>query len=69
MIQKNTGGLHLEAVVERSYLWDVFVNGVKLKPNEKEWWLDKNFSVFGINAYVQEGEKHDKTPGTTDEHM
>lgn len=53
---KNTNNLQLKAVVERSYLWDVSINGVKLKPTEKEWWLDKDFSVFDISTYVHDGE-------------
>ncbi|MEP6746153.1 MAG: glycosyl hydrolase [Bacteroidota bacterium] len=53
---KKVNDLHLKAVVERSYLWDVYINDQKLKPNEKEWWLDKDFSVFGINTYVHDGE-------------
>ncbi|GAC1427342.1 MAG: glycosyl hydrolase [Chitinophagaceae bacterium] len=51
-----TTGLQLKAVVERSRLWDVSVNGIKLKPNENEWWLDKSFSVFNINEFIHEGE-------------
>ena len=53
---KNTDAMQLKAVVERSYLWNVTVNGEQLKPNEKEWWLDKDFSVLSINAYVHNGE-------------
>ncbi|HTE11765.1 MAG TPA: hypothetical protein VK645_12350, partial [Chitinophagaceae bacterium] len=48
--------LQLKAVVERSHLWEVFINGTKLQPNKNEWWLDKSFSVFGISAYVHDGE-------------
>ncbi|MEO5593722.1 MAG: hypothetical protein ABIR15_12385 [Chitinophagaceae bacterium] len=53
---KSTNDLQLKAVVERSQLWEVFINGTKLQPNVNEWWLDKNFSVFGINAYTHDGE-------------
>jgi len=53
---KSVNELQLKAVVERSQLWDVYVNGSLLKKNENEWWLDKNFSVFNIAPLVQAGE-------------
>ncbi len=53
---KSANDLQLKAVVERSHLWDLYINGSKLSPNKNEWWLDKDFSVFSINNHVHEGE-------------
>ena len=47
--------LQLKAVVERIHLWQVYVNGTRLQPNDNEWWLDKNFAVFNIGSYAHPG--------------
>jgi hypothetical protein len=46
----------VKAVVERPALWKVSINGTELKPEEGKWWLDRNFAVFNIGAFVKEGE-------------
>ncbi len=53
---KLINNLHLKAVVERSHLWNVCINGYKLVPLKNQWWLDKDFAVFDINTYIQNGE-------------
>lgn len=51
-----TNDLQLQAVVERSDVWSVYINGNKVLPNDHDWWLDKNFSVFSIASFVHKGE-------------
>ena len=46
----------MKAVVERSKLWTVSVNGIEVKPEEGKWWLDRSFSVFNIGTKVKPGE-------------
>jgi|WetSurMetagenome_2_1015567.scaffolds.fasta_scaffold00452_16 hypothetical protein len=46
----------LKAVVERSNLWVVSVNGVEAKPIADKWWLDRSFNVFEIGTMVRTGE-------------
>ena len=46
----------LKAVVERTNLWAVSVNGVEVKPEEGIWWLDRSFGVFNIGTMVKTGE-------------
>ncbi|MBN2634222.1 MAG: hypothetical protein JXR66_11740 [Bacteroidales bacterium] len=43
------------AVIERPYLWEVMINGNEIKPEEGEWWLDREFRVFDISSYVLQG--------------
>jgi hypothetical protein len=45
-----------KAVVERSYLWTVTVNGNKVKAEEGKWWLDREFGVFKIGNLVRKGD-------------
>jgi len=47
---------NLKAVVERTGLWTVSVNGVEVKPEEGKWWLDRSFSVFKIGTIVKSGD-------------
>jgi hypothetical protein len=46
----------MKAVVERPHLWSVTINGMEIKPVDGKWWLDRNFRVFNIGAFVKEGE-------------
>ncbi|MEI6047256.1 MAG: glycosyl hydrolase [Bacteroidota bacterium] len=46
----------LKAVVERTTLWTVSLNGVEIKPEDGKWWLDRSFSVFNISALVKQGD-------------
>ncbi len=45
----------LKAVVERTKLWSVSVNGVEVKPESGKWWLDRSFGVFNIGKFVKSG--------------
>jgi len=47
---------NLKAVVERSNLWTVFINGTEIKPEEGKWWLDRSFNVFKIGNKVKAGD-------------
>jgi hypothetical protein len=46
----------IKAIVERSNLWSVFVNGNEVKPESDKWWLDRSFSVFNIGSIVRTGD-------------
>jgi hypothetical protein len=46
----------LKAVVERTNLWVVSVNGAEVKPLEDKWWLDRSLSVFNIGSFVKPGD-------------
>jgi hypothetical protein len=46
----------IKAVVERSDLWTVSVNGIEVNPDEGKWWLDRSFSVFNIGMNVKQGD-------------
>lgn len=45
----------IQAVVERSNLWTVSLNGVEVKPEERKWWLDRSFNVFNIGGLAKPG--------------
>jgi hypothetical protein len=45
-----------KAVIERSHLWNVSVNGTELKADEGKWWLDRAFGVFSVGNLVKKGE-------------
>ena len=47
---------NMKAVVERTSLWKVLVNGVEVKPEAGQWWLDRSFNVFKIGTIVKPGE-------------
>ncbi|MCE5346461.1 MAG: hypothetical protein LLG13_09265 [Bacteroidales bacterium] len=46
----------LKAVVERTNLWTVSVNGIEVKPELNKWWLDRLFGVFNIGTIVRKGD-------------
>jgi len=46
----------LKAVVERTNLWTVSINGIEVKPVEGKWWLDRSFRVFNIGTMVRAGD-------------
>lgn len=47
---------NVRAVVERPSLWKVMVNGMEMKPEKGEWWLDRSFGVFKIGAVLHTGD-------------
>lgn len=49
------GMQNLKAVVERAHLWEVSINGQKMKAKGGEWYLDKDFAVFDLGRYIQPG--------------
>jgi hypothetical protein len=46
----------MKAVVERTGLWTVSLNGVEIKPEEGKWWLDRSFGVFNIGSLIRTGD-------------
>jgi hypothetical protein len=46
----------IKAVVERPNLWTVTVNGIEVKPENGEWWLDRSFGVFNIGKVIKSGD-------------
>jgi len=46
----------LKAVVERTNLWRVSVNGNEVKPDPGKWWLDRSFGVYNIGPFVRSGD-------------
>jgi hypothetical protein len=46
----------IKAVVERTDLWTVNVNGTEVKPEDGKWWLDRSFGVFRIGSLVRTGD-------------
>src|SRR5450759_5269529 len=46
----------IKAVVERTNLWTVTVNGIEVKPENGEWWLDRSYGVFNIGKAVKTGD-------------
>lgn len=45
----------MKAVVERPGLWTVSINGIIIKPEDGQWWLDRSFGVFNIGSHVKSG--------------
>ncbi len=45
----------LKAVIERPKLWKVTVNGHPVEPRPNEWWLDRAFAVYDIEAHTVAG--------------
>ena len=46
----------LKAVVERTDLWTVSLNGEEIRPEIGKWWLDRLFGVFSIGSKVRTGD-------------
>ena len=46
----------VRAVVERSDLWTVSINGNELEKNAGEYWIDRDFHVFSLFPYLKAGE-------------
>ena len=46
----------LKAVVERTNLWSISVNGIGVNQEEGKWWLDRSFGVFDIAKLVKPGD-------------
>jgi hypothetical protein len=46
----------VKAVVERSDLWTVAINGTVVKPENGKWWLDRSFCVFNIGSLIKNGD-------------
>lgn len=46
----------MKAVVERTHLWRVTVNGAEVKPEDGKWWLDRSFGVFNIGTLIKPGD-------------
>ncbi len=45
----------VKAVVERPELFTVAINGVEVKPNPGEWWLDRAFAVYAVGDRLRPG--------------
>ncbi|MDO9578994.1 MAG: glycosyl hydrolase, partial [Bacteroidales bacterium] len=46
----------MKAVVERTNIWSVYVNGVEVKREDNKWWLDRSFDVLNIGNIVKMGD-------------
>lgn len=46
---------NLKAVVERPWLWEVYLNDKAILANEGNWYVDKDFGVFDIGKQVLDG--------------
>lgn len=46
----------IRAVVERPELWQVNINGREVKPVAGSYWIDRDFSLFAVGNFLQEGE-------------
>jgi hypothetical protein len=46
----------IKAVIERSDLWTVAVNGTEVKPEKGKWWLDRSFCVYNIGSLIKNGD-------------
>ena len=46
----------MKAVVERTSIWQVYVNDVEVTPEPGKWWLDRSLGVFNIGKLVKTGE-------------
>lgn len=46
----------IQAVVERPALWDVYINGSKIKNKPGEWWLDRDWGVYELSSFLKKGE-------------
>jgi hypothetical protein len=47
---------NLKAVIERTNLWTVSVNGVEVKAEAGKWWLDRSFGVYNIGTLAKTGD-------------
>jgi hypothetical protein len=47
---------NIKAVVERSNLWTVSINGTEVKAEEGKWWLDRSFNIFNIGSKIKSGD-------------
>ncbi len=56
MLEKGVKTTGMKAVVERPQLYKVSVNGVEVKPEPGQWFLDRETGVFDIGAVVRQGE-------------
>jgi hypothetical protein len=45
----------IRAVIERASLWKVSINGIEIKPEAGQWWLDRSFNVFSIGQFIRTG--------------
>ena len=45
----------IRAVVERPELWQVHINGQEVLKQEDSFWIDKDFPVFALGAYLKTG--------------
>ena len=48
---------NFRAVIEQGNLWTtITVNGVVVKPEKDQWWLDRSFGVLKVGKYLKAGE-------------
>ncbi len=45
----------MKAVVEQPGLYTITFNGYEMQPNRDEWWLDRDFGVVHLDAFVRSG--------------
>ncbi|MFC2126376.1 glycosyl hydrolase [Bacteroidota bacterium] len=54
-IEKGSIPTSLKAVIERTHLYSIQVNGSPVEPLNGEWWLDKDFGVVDIAGNLKTG--------------
>lgn len=57
-IEDNIDRSTLKAVVERSELYTITLNGKNISNHSDEWWVDREFCVLPIGDYVRLGENN-----------
>ncbi len=45
----------MKAVIEQPSLYTVTFNGYEMQPNKDEWWLDRDFGVVHLDAFIRSG--------------
>ncbi len=46
---------HLQLVVEKPEIWDVFINDEKVNAIPEKWYIDRSFAVYTIGNHVKKG--------------
>ena len=55
-VKDDVSPLDWKIVVERSELYDITLNGIKMCNQSDEWWIDREFNVLSIGKYIRKGE-------------
>lgn len=47
---------NIKAIVEHPEIWSVEINGNKIENDKGKWWLEREFGVYQIGKWINEGE-------------